>query len=162
MFLKGKGRYVVEVLGRGERPWLFRARVRGRECVYTLGILQSDNEEYPVGVEVEFGIRLQEDGYAYPFFTRDAKVLRAGLCLELECKQRFTKNGQPFTSFHWGNSVNKSSIQSLHVVGRIVGSTPNVQYMGRPAADGAQCTKCKEHNPYAEPAAAFVCYRCRT
>jgi hypothetical protein len=32
-----------------------------------------------------------------------------------------------------------------------------------PAVDksGATCKRCKEHNEYAAPSAAYVCYRCR-
>lgn len=30
-----------------------------------------------------------------------------------------------------------------------------------PDVSGATCTKCREHNEYAEPSTTYVCYRCR-
>jgi hypothetical protein len=43
----------------------------------------------------------------------------------------------------------------------LAGSPREVRHPESVDKSGATCKRCKEHNEYAAPSAAYVCYRCR-
>ncbi len=143
----GDGKYVVQVVAASDRE-----AGPSKFLVFTLRLVESDNDVHPREALREFRLRYRPDGLIshvdMPTAMMLMDVCREGIAVQLTTRAREPKTGQSVTRLFWTSLPATEGVFSSPL------SRPEITY-------GATCRTCNEHNPQAEARADFVCYGCR-